>query len=51
MERPRSLFCGYLEKRYKLWWSGNGAGFGGFGILVKEETSGNVVEAKKKVTK
>ena len=40
-----------LGRRYKLWWSGNDAGFGGVGILVKEEISGNVVEVRKKVTK
>ena len=30
-------FVGTLGRRYKLWWSGNDAGFGGVGILVKEE--------------
>ena len=35
-------------QRYKLWWSGNDAGFGGVGILVKEEISGNVVEVRRK---
>ena len=30
------------------WWSGNDAGFGGVGILVKEEISGNVVEVRRK---
>ena len=35
-------------RRYKLWWSGNDAGFGGFRILVKEEISGNVVEVRRK---
>ena len=35
-------------RRYKLWWSGNDAGFGGVGILVKEEISGNIVEVRRK---
>ena len=48
MERPRSSFCGYFGTKYKLWWSGNDAGFGGVGILVKEEISGNVVEVRRK---
>ena len=30
-------FVGTLERRSKLWWSGNDAGFGRVGILVKEE--------------
>ena len=37
-------FVGTSGRRYKLWWSGNDAGFGGVGILVIEEISGNVVE-------
>ena len=37
-------FVGTSGQKYKLWWSGNDAGFGGVGILVKEEISGNVVE-------
>ena len=41
-------FVSTSGRRYKLWWSGNDAGFGGFGILVKEEISGNVVEVKRK---
>ena len=41
-------FVGALGRRYKLWWSGNDAGFGGVGILVKEEISGNVVEVRRK---
>ena len=41
-------FVGTLRRRYKLWWSGNDAGFRGVGILVKEEISGNVVEVRKK---
>ena len=40
-------FVGALGQRYKLW-SGNDAGFGGVGILVKEEISGNVVEVRRK---
>ena len=43
-------FVGASGRRYKMWWSGNDAGFGGVGILVKEEISGNVVEVKRKVT-
>ena len=35
---------GTSGRRYKMWWSGNNAGFGGVGILVKEEISENVVE-------
>ena len=50
MERPRSSFCGYFGTRYKLW-SGNDAGFGGVGILVKEEISGNAVEVRRKSDK
>ena len=38
-------------QRYKLWRSGNDAGFGGVGILVKEEISGNVVEIRRKSDK
>ena len=38
-----------LRRRYKLWWSGNDAGFGGVGILVKEQISGSVVEVKRKI--
>ena len=44
-------FVGTLGRRYKLWWSGNDAGFGEVGILVKEEISGNVVEVRKKSDK
>ena len=39
---------GNLERRCKLWWPGNDAGFGGVGILVKEELSGNVVKVRRK---
>ena len=39
---------GTSRRRYKLWWSGNDAGLGGVGILVKEEISGNVVEVGRK---
>ena len=39
---------GTLRRRYKLWWSVNDAKFGGVGILVKEEISGNVVEVRRK---
>ena len=50
MERPRARFVGASGRRYKLWWSGNDAGLGWVGILVKEEISGNVVEVRRKVT-
>ena len=39
---------GTLGRKYKLWWTGNDAGFRGVGILVKEEISGNVVEVRRK---
>ena len=39
---------GASGQRYKLWWSVNDARFGGVGILVKEEISGNVVEVGRK---
>ena len=38
---------GTSGRRYKLWWSGNDAGFE-VGILVKEEITGNVVEVRRK---
>ena len=41
-------FVGTLERRHKLRWSGNDAGFGEVGILVKEEISRNVVEVRRK---
>ena len=41
-------FVGASGRRYKMWWSGNDAGFGGVGILVKEKISGNVVEVRRK---
>ena len=44
-------FVATSGRRYKLWWSGNDVGFGGVGILVKEEISGNVVEVKRKSDK
>ena len=37
-----------LRDKVKLWWSGNDAGFGGVGILVKEKISGNVVKVRRK---
>ena len=49
MERLRSSFWGTSGRRYKLWWSRNDAGFGGVGILVKEEISGNVAKLEEKV--
>ena len=48
--KTRARFVGTTGRRYKLWWLGNDAGFGGIGVLVKEEISGNVVKVKKKVT-
>ena len=39
---------GTSGQRHKLWLSGIDAGFGGIGILVKEEISGNVVEVGRK---
>ena len=44
-------FVATSGRRYKLWWSGNDVGFGGVGILVKEEISGNIVEVKRKSDK
>ena len=44
-------FVGTSGRRYKLWWSRNDAGFGGVGILVREEISGNVVEVRTKSDK
>ena len=41
-------FVGTSGRRYKLWWSGNDARFGGVGILVKKKISGNVVEVRRK---
>ena len=43
-------FVGTLGRRYKLWWSGNDAGFRGVGILVNEEISGNLWKLEEKVT-
>ena len=39
---------GTSGRRYILWWSGNDAAFGGVGILVKEEISGNAVKVRSK---
>ena len=44
-------FVGTSERRYKLWWSGNDAGFGEIGILMKEEIYGSVVEVRRKSDK
>ena len=41
-------FVGTSGRRYKLWWSGNNAGFGGVGILVKEQICESVVEVRRK---
>ena len=44
----RVRFMGVKGRRYKLWWSGNGDGTGGVGVLVKEELCEKVVEVQKK---
>ena len=41
-------FVGPSGRRYKLWWSGNDAGFGGIAILVKEKISGNFAKVRRK---
>ena len=41
-------FVGTSRQRYKLFWLGNYAGFGGVEILVKEKISGNVEEVRRK---
>ena len=41
-------FVGVKGRRYKLWWSGNGNGTGGTGILVKEELCEKVIEVRRK---
>ena len=38
---------GEQGRRYKLWWSGNKEGYGGVGVLVKEELYDKVVENKR----
>ena len=43
-----ACFVDTLERRYKLWFSGNDAGYVRVGILMKEEISKNVVEIKRK---
>ena len=43
-----ACFVGISGQRYKFWWSGNDAGFGGVGVLVKEEISRNIMEARRK---
>ena len=39
-----SKFVGSLDRRFKLWWSGNEDKIGGVGILVREDSCMNVVE-------
>ena len=39
-----SKSLGSLDRRFKLWWSGNEDKIGGVGILVKEDLCMNVVE-------
>ena len=34
-------------RRYKLWWSGNQEGYGGVGVLIKEELCDKVVEVRR----
>ena len=41
-------FLGVFRRRYKLWWFGNSSGFGGVGILVKEELCEKVVDVWRK---
>ena len=41
-------FMGVKGRRYKSWWSGNSAGTGGVGVLVKEELCEKVVEVRRK---
>ena len=38
---------GLQGRRYKLWWSGNKEGYGGVGVLVKEELCDNVVDVRR----
>ena len=38
---------GLQGRRYELWWSGNQEGYGGEGLLVKEELFHNVVEVRR----
>ena len=42
-------FVSTSGRKCKLWWSRNDAGFGGIGLLVKEEIFGNVVEVTRKI--
>ena len=44
----RAHFVGTSGQKYKLWWLRNNAGFGGVGIMVKEEISENVVDVGRK---
>ena len=37
---------GVKGRRYKLWWSGKGDGFGGVVVMVKEEMCEKVVEVR-----
>ena len=48
LKGQRARFVGTSGRKCKLWWSGNDAGFGGVGILVKKEISENVVEFRRK---
>ena len=41
-------FLGVKGRRYKLWWAGNEDGYGGVGVLVKEELCEKVVETHRR---
>ena len=38
---------GLQGSTYKLWWSGNQEGYGGVGVLVKEEQHDEVTEVRR----
>ena len=42
-----SRLIGLQDRRYKLLWSGHQEGYGGVGVLVKEELYDKVVEVKR----
>ena len=41
-----AMMLGMKGRRYKLWWSGTGDGFGGVGVMVKEVLCEKVVEVR-----
>ena len=47
MERMWGRLIGLQGRRHKLWWSGNQEGYGGVGVLVKEELCDKVVEVRR----